>query len=316
MPSRPGSSTSLFDTLRNPPRSKGRAGDLGTHSADPLWKGLDMGITSCVEWIDANYARVALSNKAPNRKVRKSHVMSMARDMLDGFWNLNGETVVFDTSGALVEGQHRMHAIIEADSVRPGIRVQMLVVRDAKVGCRYNMGKVRKTADQYTIDGGKDATRVMALAKTIHEWDDETGLSPRAAAVSPTYDQLSSIVTGDPSILEVAIVYEKTSETMYSKHALWFCRWLMNRVPGGLDWLNDVLAGAGLRIGSPELLLRNYLLRNRQQKNSVSHSHRLTSVVAPVCVTIKAWNAHVSRRPIEALRYSEVDKFPIPIGLR
>lgn len=241
--------------------------------------------------------------------------MSLARNMVDGFWTLNGETIVFNENGALTEGQHRMLAVIKADGDRPGIRVPMLVVRGAPLGCRYNLGKIRRLADQYAIDGGSNGASIMALARIIYEWDDRTGLPVQHLSVPPTYEQLATIVADDPSITGIAAVRNHVAETLYVRNTYYFSRWLMNRIPGAMEWFETMIEGSGLASGSPALLLRNYLLRNRQAKNVISRQHRTTGVIAPLVVTIKAWNAHITRRKIDGLRYAANDVFPIPYGL-
>jgi hypothetical protein len=51
------------------------------------------------EWLGVNEA---------NRPLRRSSVARMAADMAAGFWNqANPQPLIFDTTGALIDGQHR-----------------------------------------------------------------------------------------------------------------------------------------------------------------------------------------------------------------
>jgi hypothetical protein len=49
------------------------------------------------------------------RKIKPRHVDQMARDMKRGSFVENGDAVRFDIEGQLIDGQHRLMALIEAD---------------------------------------------------------------------------------------------------------------------------------------------------------------------------------------------------------
>ena len=50
-----------------------------------------------------------------NRKISDAHVARLARDMKEGRWGVTHEAIAFDPNGILLDGQHRLWAIIEAD---------------------------------------------------------------------------------------------------------------------------------------------------------------------------------------------------------
>jgi hypothetical protein len=51
-------------------------------------------------------------NHPLNRPVDKGLVELYARDMKAGLWRVTGDPIRFDTKGRLIDGQHRLHAII------------------------------------------------------------------------------------------------------------------------------------------------------------------------------------------------------------
>lgn len=51
-----------------------------------------------------------------NRKVRDSVVMRYAADMKAGRWKQTHQGIAFNGDGTLLDGQHRLFAIIEADT--------------------------------------------------------------------------------------------------------------------------------------------------------------------------------------------------------
>ncbi|GAB3659310.1 hypothetical protein GCM10027596_16710 [Nocardioides korecus] len=66
-----------------------------------------------------------LSRNANNRNLRGQVIASYARDVAAGSWVLNGETVKISTAGQLLDGQHRLIAVVEANVMAP-----MIVVRE------------------------------------------------------------------------------------------------------------------------------------------------------------------------------------------
>lgn len=67
-------------------------------------------------------ARQWLSANVNNRPVRRGRVSGYARDMAAGAWALSPQGIAFDVNGNLMDGQHRLLAVIEA-----GVTVKMLV---------------------------------------------------------------------------------------------------------------------------------------------------------------------------------------------
>ncbi len=49
-----------------------------------------------------------------NRKVIDAHVRRMARDMKNGNWRMTHQGIAFSTEGVLLDGQHRLWAIVES----------------------------------------------------------------------------------------------------------------------------------------------------------------------------------------------------------
>lgn len=50
-----------------------------------------------------------------NRKINKKHVSALALNMTRGTWKFNGDTIRFDDKGNLIDGQHRLSAIVESN---------------------------------------------------------------------------------------------------------------------------------------------------------------------------------------------------------
>lgn len=87
-------------------------------------------------------------NNKHNRKMYEKTTGSYERDMKNDAWCINNQGIGFDVNGNLIDGQHRLFAIVRAQ--KP---VKMLVV----TGLPEKQGKTG-IPTQETIDGGKGRT--------------------------------------------------------------------------------------------------------------------------------------------------------------
>lgn len=84
-----------------------------------------LGITAQIEMIGPLEAMQMLAaSEVENRNLRRRAVVGYADEMRSGKWLVTGETIKIDREGGLIDGQHRLNAIIEANVTLP-----ILVVR-------------------------------------------------------------------------------------------------------------------------------------------------------------------------------------------
>ncbi len=89
-----------------------------------------------------------LEKNTDNRPMRQSHVELLAREMREGKWQLMPDGIAFDTNGVLMNGQHRLWAVVES-----GMTVPMRVTFDALPGNRLVLDRqaVRNLGDNTKI---------------------------------------------------------------------------------------------------------------------------------------------------------------------
>ena len=73
---------------------------------------------STTEFIGPLEARKLLANSAPNRAINDTLVLRYACEMLDGEWHNIGVPIILDEHGRLSDGQHRLSAVIESETVQ------------------------------------------------------------------------------------------------------------------------------------------------------------------------------------------------------
>lgn len=210
-----------------------------------------------------------LSNNPANRPVSPRRVSQFAAMMANGQWALNGETVVISATGRLLDGQHRLAAVVEH-----GLAVPMLVVTGAldSTFSTIDIGAKRSAGDILAISGFRNVNILGAAAGIIYRLFHGLGSNvtvppPSIVAVAERYPSLSKwagktdatnrIVSG--AALTAALVYLDT---------------FAGRPDLADDFYNGVKTGEDLRRGNPILAFRNRCINARAESGGTGVSQR------------------------------------------
>lgn len=121
-------------------------------------------VYSEVVQITPEMAAAWLERNTRNRRVVIARVKFYAAQMKAGEWKFTHQGIAFDELGDLVDGQHRLWAVIES-----GVSVKMMVTRGMK---RENMiaidgGRPRSTRDAMILLGHECSARSIATARLM-----------------------------------------------------------------------------------------------------------------------------------------------------
>lgn len=121
-------------------------------------------ITSEVVTITPAVAKMCLERNPANRRLNASMVEHYAKMMLSGEWLLTHQGIAFDDCGNLLDGQHRLSAIILAD-----IPVKMQVSRGLKreTILGVDAGLKRSFDDRSKFLGRDYNTKQLAVARIM-----------------------------------------------------------------------------------------------------------------------------------------------------
>lgn len=120
-----------------------------------------------IEEIDKQKAEKYLSyNYNSNRHLNPNTVDTYKRDMMSHAWEFTGQSIVFDSNGRLIDGQHRLHAIKDS-----GETVQMIVIRGVspKSVIYIDRGKSRSFRDVMRIENNDSALKYSATQAAIRK---------------------------------------------------------------------------------------------------------------------------------------------------
>lgn len=117
-------------------------------------------IIAKVETITPEIAKVYLEHNEGNRNTNKSTVAYYAGMMISGEWQVNGEAIVFDKTGRLVNGGHRLSACVYAN-----VPFETMVIRGVESESFYTFdsGRTRKAGDSFQIANIQNATNISAI---------------------------------------------------------------------------------------------------------------------------------------------------------
>jgi len=74
----------------------------------------EFGLHATVEVVTPEMAHSYLLHNARHRPIKEKKVNEYMAQMIDGSWKLNGKPIIFDSNGRLLNGQHRLSAVIKA----------------------------------------------------------------------------------------------------------------------------------------------------------------------------------------------------------
>lgn len=254
-------------------------------------------ITHTVIVVTPEMARRWLGVNVANRTVRETRVAKYRDDMESGRWTFAGDPVRFDVNGVLIDGQHRLLALAEAD-VPDG--VAFLVIRGLPPESKSVMdqGAKRTAGDQLTMRGVKNAANVASAVKQFMVW--EKGYLFRDAKLA---HEIST-----PAIEEW--VHNHSVEVEHLNEVLHFIRRTESRpmVGGAMflifervdpeaaaEFFRLLATGAGAE-GNPINTLDQKLRRARRQGQRVTARDEMAAF-------IQAWNAwRAGRQVMQLLR--------------
>jgi hypothetical protein len=250
-----------------------------------------------------------------NRKPRDLKITQYATDMRNGDWLDNGETIKFDTAGNLIDGQHRLAAIIEAD-----VPVDMTIARNVEPRAikTIDTGVSRKFSDVLKFQGATDVNVTAAIIRRIILWDRglrfTSGGGGGVLAATSSSQQLERYESDVAGFRMAAArgndVRRHTGGLLTSTTAgaafYLFAR--IDHVPA-MDFTDRFITGANLGTGHPILTLRTRLLRAKNVER-LNESEKLA-------LTIRAWNFYRAEEPCERLQIAGPQglsnkTFPIP----
>ena len=239
------------------------------------------------------------------RKITKHHVSRLARAMAAGEYLLNPQPLIIDSTGALMDGQHRCTAVVQS-----GATIPVVIARgaDPTVFSLVDTGKNRQAAQ--FIDGPAGAIIASAARAVLAFKLHAAGSIDMTRALITNKEILDEVDRDDeyqlvaPQILQIRRASRITPVPLMAVHILAS----RNVDPDRASlWLSGLETGESLASGDPRLVLRNRWIQD--------NGHPVRGTTQAWVLTVKAWNAWIAGAEIKTLRHRKIDSIPVPTGV-
>jgi hypothetical protein len=204
-------------------------------------------------------AEMLAQHNLQNRTLAPKTVARYARAMKDGEWQFVGDPIRFDRTGELLDGQHRLAAVVDS-----GCAQQFVIVRNLEPEAQRYMdaGRKRTAADQLRIEGMKNAHAAAGIANHVMHW-----LAGDMVNHSTSYStfEIVEFVESNLDDVEAAVHHARAIHRVSRSGpsvpgAAYFMAVQATDVQTAGEFFSSLAVGTGLESGSPILLLRNKLI--------------------------------------------------------
>lgn len=253
----------------------------------------DIEVTTEIEHVTPEVAADWLeNNNTHNRRIRKGQVQALARDMENNMWLFTGAPITFDWNGTLLDGQHRLAAIVAS-----GKAANMLVVHglDPRSQSAMDINSRRLAYDALKLQGVEgDMKNAAAIARAVFMYD--TGRVP-------THIETISFVSEHNEELEDAVAVSemvRRSGQLTGGSFYGAAYYLLARIDASAagDFFEKLASGAELEAGSPILLLRKKLAKGLPFGFGRGAWHFRQNFA----IVVVAWNAFRDGKELHSLR--------------
>lgn len=233
------------------------------------------------------------------RKYRKGHLDGIIRDLKAGRWKLNGEPIVFDRNGRIVNGQHRLLAVIETGVT---ILVHVLWGVDPSVYCSYDIVSKRTSADALKTRGVVNSHVAAAAIRSILIYAEHPDF-----AINEVYspEAVSEFEQAHPELTEsvsVGVRFGNLRSSITSSNAT-CAHFLFAKIDrkAADSFFGHLIEGVGLEKYSPIRILRDRALDRGWRPVAREQ----------FAFMFKAWQAWREGREMKLIRWNIGDAFPV-----
>lgn len=262
------------------------------HKPESSW--IPVSPDTAERWLKAN---------TKNRKLRQADVNRYARDMASGNWMLTGESIKFATDGTLLDGQHRLAAIIKS-----GATVTLQVMRNIPSDAQSVMdtGRRRTAADALDIADHKYSATLAAVAKLA--------IGVEVEATDPgkhecSHSEIAAWVDRNPDAVRACEIARSVSRrTDCPPAVVAYTYMILSRIDReeALDFWTSAAEKVGLSAGDPVIALTNRFAEARRNRQRLTKRIQLSLIY-------RAWNQRRAGKTMRMLRVNSPAGGLVPV---
>lgn len=263
-------------------------------------------VWSTLQTIAPAEAKQLLLAMEPQRVVRQTWVSKLASDMKAARWHFTHQGIAFDEGGHLIDGQHRLLAIVES-----GCAVELMVTFNVPKSSFKTMDRHqrRNVADDLVTSATTDRKLAKLIASCIRPINNyDAGVLPwsNGAEYRASFDMAEAVIARHPLLsVSAEYTYAKSHRSIVPAPTLaaFGCLFMERNQNKALSFLDQITIGDGLVVGDPAWAFRDMLFRERDLR-----AKNTPSVMMGI---VRAWNAFVEGRRLNKIDTSiRGDGFP------
>jgi len=247
-----------------------------------------------------------LKKNSKNRSLNDSHCNYLTQQMNSGQWLFDGQPIRFSNSGTLLDGQHRLNAVVKS-----GKTIEFLIVTGIESSAFKVMdtGKNRNGADCLSILGVEYSAEVSACARMVINYNKKRYSNESGSNKVTNTDLLDWYKKNNAIIDKIRFSENLTKEfsRVLSKSYLASLLHLFSEknVIQAENFIRKMCTGLDLELDSPIYVLRKRLILDKMNKAKLPSSEKMALI-------IKAWNNYRLNNSVKFLRWNKASEdFPI-----
>jgi len=243
-----------------------------------------------------------LEANGSNRPLNEQHVKRISRQITDGKWRFNGDTIKISSTNDILDGQHRLWAIIEAK-----MPVETIVVRGIEPDAFSTIDTIRKPrsgSDVLSLIGVTNQRSAISVGlQWLIRWQKKTLENYRAPQNRIENSDIELAYRDNPGIGRAAERASKLRGVFNPGLLTFFYFILTNRNPDLAERLMYTLENpSGIGMDDPFFRLRAYFLNPNSRKDAL----------VSIALMVKAANAAHKKKEVKVLNWRNQGTFAEP----
>lgn len=231
-----------------------------------------------------------------NRTLRGRKVTNYARDMRNGKWMTSGDSIKFDWNGRMIDGQHRLEAVIESGST-----IRVLVVRglEPAVQSVLDVNVRRSASDALKFNGHAYHNVIVASVARIANARDLGYLRSATSTNIPemTNAEVLEWVDANPEIENAAALAARVYKTIGgTPSAIAYAIYELEQIdgPATVEFFTSTAEFRTTGLTDPRSTLLRSFNRLKEQRTALTPALQLSYIY-------RAWNAWRDSKPLSKL---------------
>jgi hypothetical protein len=199
------------------------------------------------------------------RPLNRRRVLQLAQIMKAGKWHITHQGLAFDSENNILDGQHRLHAIVESGVT---IEIQVTEGLEQDTFAVIDVGKPRGVADALSIAGYSNTALLGAALRLAHLYEVADARPWTSVRLATTPDDIRLLAEGEGERMAHALPPAQRikqriggSSAAYAAALFVIDKWAEkhDRERMFADWLIGLDTGADLETGDGRLALASWI---------------------------------------------------------